>query len=225
MIELKNIKKKYDRIIFDDFNLTIQDNRITCILGESGVGKTTLLKMIAGLTDYSGTITGVKKIAYIFQEDRLIPSLTVYQNLKLVCPNVSDEKIDEMLDHLKILDKKNTYPLRLSGGESKRVSIARAFLYDGEIILMDEAFSSLDLSLKLNLIDFFIGLWKQKPKTVLFVTHDIDEALLLGQQILILKNGTLSHKMDLDIEYPRSLMNLDQPRKEIISKLTNPLRD
>ncbi len=225
MIELKNIKKKYERIIFDDFNLTIQEDRITCILGESGVGKTTLLKMIAGLTDYSGTITGVKKIAYIFQEDRLIPSLTVYQNLKLVCPNVSDEKIDEMLDHLKILDKKNTYPLKLSGGESKRVSIARAFLYDGEIILMDEAFSSLDLSLKLNLIDFFIGLWKQNPKTVLFVTHDVDEALLLGQQILILKNGHLCHQMALDIEYPRSLMNLDQPRKEIITKLTNPLRD
>lgn len=225
MIELKNINKKYDHTIFKDFNLTIQDDRITCILGESGVGKTTLLKMIAGLTDYSGTITGIKKIAYIFQEDRLIPSLTVYQNLKLVCPNASDEKIDEMLDKLKILDKKNTYPLKLSGGESKRVSIARAFLYDGEIILMDEAFSSLDLSLKLNLIDFFIGLWKQKPKTVLFVTHDVDEALLLGQEILILKNGALCHKMDLNVEYPRSLMNLDQPRKEIITKLTNPLRD
>lgn len=220
MIKLNNIVKKYDKIIFENLSLAIPEQKITCILGESGVGKTTLLKMIAGLTDYEGSITGVSKLAYIFQEDRLIASLTVYQNLKLICPSSSDEDINQMLQKLKILDKKNAYPLTLSGGEAKRVSIARAFLYDGDIILMDEPFASLDLSLKLDLMDYFIELWLKSPKTVLFVTHDVDEALLLGQEILILKNGSFCHKYIKNDEFPRSILSDNGLRQKIILNLT-----
>ncbi|MDE7161210.1 MAG: ATP-binding cassette domain-containing protein, partial [Anaeroplasmataceae bacterium] len=168
MIKLTNITKRYEeKIIFDHFSLELPENKITCILGESGVGKTTLLNMIAGLTAFQGHIEAPEKISYIFQEPRLIPNLTVKENLKLVSKLSEDEEIHTLLSILEIEDKIDTYPNQLSGGEAQRVSIARAFLYDGDMILMDEPFSSLDLSLKYRLICYFSFLWKQCPRTVL----------------------------------------------------------
>lgn len=221
MIECKDISKKYDKIIFDHFNLTIPEHSITCILGESGVGKTTFLKMIAGMIPYQGTITGVEKISYIFQEVRLIPHLTVYENLKLICPKLTDEEILGVLKEFKIEDKINHYPKQLSGGEAKRVSIARAFLYDGSIILMDEPFASLDLSLKLDLISYFSKHWLEKKKTVIFVTHDIDEALLLGHSILLLKDGKMSLEMEIKNDFPRKLTEFTEQRNQLIKILLN----
>ncbi|MDE7384401.1 MAG: ABC transporter ATP-binding protein, partial [Anaeroplasmataceae bacterium] len=206
MIKLIDICKKYDEhVIFDHFTLEFPKNKITCILGESGVGKTTLLNMIAGLTNYNGSIEGIEKLSYIFQEARLIPSLTVKENLKFVSPEASDERIEEILSKLEILDKKDTYPTKLSGGEAQRVSIARAFLFDAPIILMDEPFSSLDLSLKYKLISYFSSLWNMDKKTVLFVTHDIDEAILLADDIFILKDGNISKTYHIDSSLPRTL--------------------
>lgn len=107
MINLKNITKKYeDKVIFENFNLSIPQNKITCILGESGVGKTTLLNMIARITEYQGEISLVDKIAYIFQEPRLIPSLTVEENLKFIAPLAKVEEIDALLSILEIKEKR-----------------------------------------------------------------------------------------------------------------------
>ena len=220
MIKLIDVCKRYDeRIIFDHFNLEFSKDKITCILGESGVGKTTLLNMISGLTNYNGKIEMEGKLSYIFQEARLIPSLTVKENLKFTSPEVTDDRIDELLLRLEILDKKDTYPTKLSGGEAQRVSIARAFLYDAPIILMDEPFSSLDLSLKYKLISYFSNLWNTNRKTVVFVTHDIDEALLLAEDILILKNGIISKNFHIDEGLPRKLSEQENIRKEIIQSI------
>ncbi|MDE6407671.1 MAG: ATP-binding cassette domain-containing protein [Anaeroplasmataceae bacterium] len=220
MIKLIDICKKYDEhIIFDHFNLEFPKDKITCILGESGVGKTTLLNMISGLTSYKGKIESGDKISYIFQEARLIPSLTVKENLKFTSPEASDERIEELLTRLEILDKKDTYPTKLSGGEAQRVSIARAFLYDADIILMDEPFSSLDLSLKYKLISYFGDLWNLTKKTVIFVTHDIDEALLLSDDILLLRDGRIEKKYHTDSDLPRKLEEQENLRKEIIKEI------
>lgn len=219
MIELKDITKKYDKIIFDHFNFSIPKNCVTCILGESGVGKTTLLRILAGLTAYTGSITGIENVSYIFQEERLIPNLTVLQNLALVCPNALEEDIKMMLSKFKIEDKINCFPKQLSGGEAKRVSMARALLYDAPILLLDEPFSSLDLSLKLELIQYLFDYLKENPKTVVFVTHDIDEALLLGNDIWILKNGKMKHAMTLTDFIPRDLQSLMNLHIELINEL------
>ncbi|MDE6655770.1 MAG: ABC transporter ATP-binding protein [Anaeroplasmataceae bacterium] len=220
MIKLIDVCKKYDeQIIFDHFNLEIPKDKITCILGESGVGKTTLLNMISGLTNFNGKIEFDGKISYIFQEARLIPSLTVKNNLKFISPEATDEQIDEILRQLEILDKKDTYPTKLSGGEAQRVSIARAFLYDAPIILMDEPFSSLDLSLKYKLISYFSKLWNENKKTVVFVTHDIDEAVLLADDILILKNGSIKKQFHIEASLPRNIANQDGIRKEVIQSI------
>ncbi|MCM1557094.1 MAG: ABC transporter ATP-binding protein [Anaeroplasma bactoclasticum] len=217
MIKLYEVCKRYDeKVIFDHFNLEFPKDKITCILGESGVGKTTLLNMISGLTSYNGKIEVDGKISYIFQEPRLILSLTVKENLKFTSPEVTDEQIDEILLRLEILDKKDTYPAKLSGGEAQRVSIARAFLFDAPIILMDEPFSSLDLSLKYKLISYFSNLWNANKKTVVFVTHDIDEAVLLAEDILVLKNGAIALNYHIDESLPRKLSNQEVIRRKII---------
>lgn len=220
MINLKNITKKYeDKVIFENFNLSIPQNKITCILGESGVGKTTLLNMIARITEYQGEISLVDKIAYIFQEPRLIPSLTVEENLKFIAPLAKVEEVDALLSILEIKEKKKSYPRHLSGGEQQRVSIARAFLYDAPLILMDEPFSSLDLSLKYRLIRHFAILWKQTKKTVLFVTHTIDEALWLANEIVILSKGRIVKQYSLDTDIPRALTENEELRTEIVCEM------
>lgn len=219
MIKIENLSKAYDKTLFDHFNLEISTSKITCILGASGVGKTTLLNCIARLTSFQGKIQVDGKISYIFQEPRLIPNLTVQENLKFTSPNVSDEEVTQMLSQLDIIDKKDSFPRQLSGGEAQRVSIARAFLYGAPNILMDEPFSSLDLSLKYKLITYFSTLWNTTHPTVVFVTHNIDEALLLANDIYLLKEGILSKKYHIDSGLPRSLTEQDELRKIILNDI------
>lgn len=221
MLKFKNITKHYqDQTVFENFTLEIPDCQITCLLGASGVGKTTLLKMISGLEPFQGQIENApKKVSYIFQEDRLLPNLTVQENLRFVCPNISEERFTEVMTLLEIEDKAHRYPPQLSGGEAKRVSIARAFLYDGDVFLMDEPFSSLDLSLKLRLIESFSKIWSLNQKTVLLVTHDLDEALLLGHQIIILRQGTIANRFETHEGLPRNIKNNTALRSKIVEAL------
>ena len=211
MIQIKNLTKRYGNLtVYENFNLDIKDGEVTCILGESGCGKTTLLNCIAGLTDYEGEITQVK-CSYIFQTPRLVPYLTVGGNLKLIC---KDEKaIDEALEKVRLTDKKNAYPVALSGGQAQRVSIARAFLYGGEVILMDEPFTSLDLKLKKEISELFLQIQSESRRTALFVTHDVDEALSLAHRIIAINGG----KAVLDISTAGT--DKDELRKRLISVL------
>ncbi len=186
-MKIQNLTKRYGHLtVYENFNLELSEGEITCILGESGCGKTTLLNCIAGLTDYDGEITKVK-CSYIFQSPRLVPNLTVGGNLKLIC---KDEKaVDAALEKVRLSDKKNAYPVSLSGGQAQRASIARAFLFGGEVILMDEPFSSLDLKLKNEICELFLQIQKESGRTALFVTHDVDEAVNLAHRIIVLNGG------------------------------------
>ncbi|MBV1759019.1 MAG: ABC transporter ATP-binding protein [Dethiosulfatibacter sp.] len=195
MIKLKKIYKKFeDKVIFEDFSLDIEEKNITCILGPSGIGKTTLLKLISGLSkvDY-GIITGLsdKRCSFIFQEHRLVPWLNVYDNIDYILKGVyPDQKSrDDIIRHhlmmVGLSDDMKSYPDNLSGGMKQRLSIARAFAYPSDILLMDEPFNSLDTSLKLSVIESFKRLWNESDKTVIFITHDIDEAVLLSNTLHI----------------------------------------
>ena len=195
MIKLKKIHKKFeDKVIFENFSLEIEEGKITCILGPSGIGKTTLLKLISGLTkvDY-GIITGLtdKKCSFIFQEPRLIPWLTAHANvdyvLKDVYPDISyrDSIIRHYLMMVGLSDNMNSLPDTLSGGMKQRLSIARAFAYPSDILLMDEPFNSLNINLKMSVMESFKRLWSESDKTVIFITHDIDEAVLLSNTLHI----------------------------------------
>lgn len=189
MIKIKNLTKKYGELtVYDNFNLELKDGEITCILGESGCGKTTLLNCIARLTEYDGEISEVK-CSYVFQSPRLVPNLTVAGNLKLIR---KDEKaIDGILEKVRLTDKKNACPVELSGGQAQRAAIARAFLYDGDFILMDEPFFSLDLKLKKEISELFIKIQRDSGRGALFVTHSADEALDIADRILVINGGAI----------------------------------
>ncbi len=190
MIEIKNLYKNYDKkVVYDGFNLQIEDNKILAVLGESGSGKTTLLNCIANLTDYSGKVTGeITPISMVFREDRLIPNLTVSQNLKLVCPNMD---VEAELKNVGLSGEETVYPKTLSAGMSKRVSLLRAFGYPSKLLLMDEPFANLDVALKYSLIEMVKTAQAQSPRTVIAVTHDVKEAVTLADRIVVLAHGKI----------------------------------
>lgn len=194
-LTLSNIDKQFgNQQIFSDFSISFEEGRITCILGRSGCGKTTLLNIIGGLTaPDSGKLSGFddRRFSYVFQETRLLPWKTVEGNIDFVLDhNVPEQKrkshINNLLHMVKMADDAHLYPSQLSGGMSQRVSIARAFAVQSDIILMDEPFAGLDVSLKKTFIERFIEIWKSDRRTVICVTHDIDEALMLGSRVIVL---------------------------------------
>lgn len=194
-VEIKGLIKNYDSTeVFGGLNLTVKANKVTVIMGASGSGKTTLLNCIAGLTPYDGEISGVNGASFVFQEDRLVPFMSVYENLdftlqKSVKKAERKEKILAMIKSVGLEDKINSIPDELSGGQKKRVSLARAFLSDSNLILMDEPLNSLDLGLKIKIAQLIETLTEKYNKTVIFVTHDIDEALTIADEIVVIGNG------------------------------------
>lgn len=194
-IRIDSLGKSFgDMTVFRDLSFEVPEKRITALLGPSGCGKTTLLNILSGtLKADGGKIQGTRgrRISYLFQEPRLLPWKTVLGNLEFVLkgswePAVMRARIMKFLDLVGLLGKENLYPWQLSGGMKQRVALARAYAFPSDIILMDEPFQALDLNLKLSLLKAFVPLWVEEPRTALFVTHDIQEAILLGHSIVLL---------------------------------------
>ncbi len=223
MIRLKEIRKSFgDLTLFEGLNLEIPSGEVSVLLGPSGCGKTTLLNMLSGLqVPDSGSIEGVgeRRISYLFQEPRLIPWLTIRQNLEFVLEGVSNETdggsyretAENALKRVGMADFVDSYPRELSGGMRQRAVIARAFTYPGEILLMDEPLQALDLARKLDLVDWFLSLWSEKAPTTLFVTHDIQEALVLGDSITVVSSPPGKIQLQLENPLPRGERSLTDP--------------
>ncbi len=189
-MKLVHISKNYgETAALKDISLTIGAGEITAVLGESGAGKTTLLNVIARNVSYTGTVEGAGRVSYLFQSPKLLPNLTVEKNLKFVLDKNDWGKIPLMLEKVGLAGKESVLPHRLSGGERQRVAIARAFLFPHDVLLMDEPFSSLDLSLKKSLLSLTGELWRENKETVVFVTHDVHEAVLLAHRAVLLHKG------------------------------------
>ncbi|HRT48322.1 MAG TPA: ATP-binding cassette domain-containing protein, partial [Bacteroidales bacterium] len=193
-LEVKGLHKRYGEVeIFRDFSISFTEGMITCILGPSGCGKTTLLNILGKIIPPDGgTLAGFdgKIVSYIFQEPRLLPWKSVRGNIEFVLdrnllPEERKKITDRFISLVELEDFADYYPAKLSGGMRQRVSIARAFAYPSDIILMDEPLKGLDIKLKLNLIQTFSRIWQEDRRTVIFVTHDVDEALLLGNEIVV----------------------------------------
>lgn len=192
MIEIRKLCKSYDgKVIYRELNLIIPEQTISCIIGPSGCGKTTLLKMLSGLETFDeGEILGTtgKKKAFVFQEDRLMPWLSVKENIEYVlaswCSKDEMEKqISQILKLLKLSEEENVLVQKLSGGMKRRVAIGRALAFESEILLLDEPFKGLDDDLKWHVINGILAYLKEKPRTVICVTHDKEVAMHLGHLI------------------------------------------
>lgn len=206
-MKIKISKSFQEEILFDNFTLEIIDNKINVLIGPSGCGKTTLLNCIANLCEYSGEITPkYESIGYVFQEPRLFPYLNILKNLLII--NDDEEKVKHFLKQFNVDNLINKYPHQLSGGEKQRISLIRAFLRNNDLILMDEPFKSLDINLKLNLVDMIYDLYKLTNKTIILVTHDLDIALFLGHYIHVLsRKVTVLRKT---IENPYTFQELNE---------------
>lgn len=219
MIEIKNFSKSYGgNSVYEHFDLSLEEGKITCILGASGSGKTTLLNAVAGLIKAEGELPKLK-CSYIFQNSVLVPNLTVRKNLGLVCGD--ENQTDEMLEKIGLGGKAQKYPVNLSGGEARRVAIARAFLYKSDILLMDEPFSSLDIKLKYAMLGLFFEIWRRDGRTVLMVTHDVDEAVSAAQRIIILSHGKIAADLSPGEDVPRKPADCAPLREKTVELLLN----
>ncbi len=219
-LELENICIDFREIaLYRDFSIGFDEGKITCILGPSGCGKTTLLNIIGNIVKPDrGNLSGFegKIISYIFQDPRLLPWKTVKGNIEFVLgKEIPPEEREQLADHfirlVELDDFAGYYPSKLSGGMRQRVSIARAFAYSSDIILMDEPLKGLDIKLKLNLIKTFSRIWEKDKRTVIFVTHEVDEALLLGNEIIVLSKPPAEILTHLSMEIPLGDRSLDSP--------------
>jgi NitT/TauT family transport system ATP-binding protein len=205
-------------IALKDINLDIEQGQFVCLLGPSGCGKSTLLNAIAGFSlPSSGTITADSKLVtgpgpergMVFQEYALFPWMTVEKNIafgleiKGMPQAEIDAKVAQLLAMLSLSDFRNRFPKDLSGGMRQRVAIARVLALDSPIMLMDEPFGALDALTRRNLQDELLRIWAELKKTIIFVTHSIEEAIYLADRIVVMTYRPGTVKRDMLVELPR----------------------
>ena len=204
----------------NDINLSIAPGTFNCIIGPSGCGKSTLLNMAAGLMGpsqgdvlYFGSpvVAPNQRVGYLTQQSLLLPWRTVEKNVGLALEIRGVERgrrrqmVSDMLERVGLAGMGDRYPAQLSGGMQRRVSIARTLIYEPETLLMDEPFGALDAQLRLGLQRQLLSLWERDKKTVLFVTHDLEEAMFLGDSIIVFgaSPGRIVHIEKVDFPRPR----------------------
>lgn len=216
-------KKENSVTAIENITLNIKDGEFVCLVGPSGCGKTTLLRILAGLENQSSGDFTIEKSdkdrpnqSMVFQERGIIPWLTVEENvafglnMRHLPKPIVKERTAYFLNKVGLTKFAKTYPKELSGGMNQRVSIARAFANDPEILLMDEPFGALDEQNKYILQEELLSIWSETKKTVLFITHSIDEALFLSDRILLMsaQPGKIIEEIRIDLLRPRKLEDI-----------------
>jgi NitT/TauT family transport system ATP-binding protein len=242
-LELDRVTRTYRRTggelvhAVSEVSLTIEPHEFVCVIGASGCGKTTLLQLIAGLLQSSsGTIRlGGRDVigpsperGLVFQKDSVFPWMRVIDNAAygLACRGVPKEErlaiARKYLNHVGLEHVQSSWPRELSGGMLKRVAVATVFANSPELLLLDEPFGSLDYVTRLQLHRVLLTLWDEYRPTVVFVTHDVDEALLLADRILVMREGRVIDDRRLDVPRPRTVESLASPgplmEKEVLLK-------
>ena len=233
-LKIDNVRKVFstrngEMVALNGVNLDIYENEFICVVGPSGCGKSTLLNIIAGLTDAtSGTVycngkavsgTGTDR-GVVFQQYALFPWLTVKKNVMfaLEMKGVKGKQAQDLaMQYLAKVDLEkfaDHYPKELSGGMKQRVAIARAYAADPEVLLMDEPFGALDAQTRTQLQSELLETWERDQKTCFFITHDVDEAIILAQRVIIMsaRPGRIKDIVDIDFPYPRTQETKMTPR-------------
>lgn len=221
MLKVIGLKKYYNhRKILSDLSFEVGENEIAAIVGPSGCGKTTMLNIISGLEkEYIGYVEKTSgKIGYVFQEDRILAWLTVAENIKIVNQKGSDKEVQYYIDLVGLNGYEKFYPDELSGGMKQRCAIARALYFGSDFLLMDEPFKSLDYILKQKMLADLLKIHKVQKNSILMVTHDIDEALTVGDKILVLQKNPCKLVREINLKEMKKdeKLNLEEIRKEIL---------
>lgn len=210
-MKIVGLNKSYGDIrIFENFCIEFEQMKTTAVMGASGVGKSTLLNVIAGLTDYSGSIEKEGEISVIFSEPALLKNLSVVKNLEYAVAHaypggkIPEDKLEEVLEAVELADRKDALPYELSTGMAQRVALARGFLYPSRYIVMDEAFRGLDTALKVRLKRYFLKLSEMNPRTVVMITHDLDEALSLSDRVVVFDSHPVRIALDISLSSDKS---------------------
>ena len=222
-----------------DIDIRIEEGEFVSLIGPSGCGKTTLLRIISGLEKPSGGKILIDsqdvdepwlQVGLVFQEFALFPWRTVRENIEFglemkgISPEERGKKAAEYVSWFGLDDFGNRYPKELSGGMKQRVAIARTLINDPKIILMDEPFGALDSQTRLSQEEFLLNLWDRTKKTILFVTHNVDEALSLSQKVIVFSRrpGTVKKIFSIALDYPRDVNSdvFNGVRREIVEYLT-----
>ncbi len=223
--ELRDINKWYGRHhVLKDDSLTVGRGEIVALIGRSGSGKSTVLRVLAGLSkDHTGerVVAGAPAIA--FQEPRLFPWRDVRTNVVygLTRTRLSRAeavtRADQALADVGLADRADVWPLTLSGGQAQRVSLARALVAEPELLLLDEPFGALDALTRLSMRTLLLDLWREHGFGVLLVTHDVDEAVALADRVLVLEDGRVIHTLEIDD--PRQSTPSERHRAELLDRL------
>lgn len=211
---LSSVTKAFDKEILNNFTINFKEGKTTVLLGPSGCGKTTIINLLLGLIKPDeGEIIADRtaKVSVVFQEDRLLENITVLQNLLTICKN--EKMCEEILYTLGIAEAANKYPNQLSGGMKRRVALARAMAFNGDLFILDEPFKGIDISLKQKVIEEIKKV--VNGKTCVIITHEIteaavfDEVVILGQNPLIIKETLVLDETENPEELIREYLECD----------------
>jgi NitT/TauT family transport system ATP-binding protein len=227
---LQNVSHSYGSVfVLNDLNLTVNPGEVVMLVGPSGCGKTTILNLLSGhINPTAGTIQREGVIRTVYQHDGLFPWLTVSENILMGLRDTADEgkrksELDGLIQLIHLEGFEDHYPHQLSGGMRQRVELARVLAGDSDILLMDEPFSALDYQTRLRMRRELVRLLEKIPRTVVFVTHDIEEAAQLADRVLVLSNRPATICRELRIESPRPRGLTDnttiEAMKEILKEL------
>jgi len=201
-----NLSRHFDgRPVLEGLDLEIAPGEFVALIGRSGSGKSTLLRILSGLDqEYAGEVRHPGRTAVAFQEPRLLPWRRVLDNVALGLPD-DDPKAAarQALDEVGLAERAGAWPLTLSGGEAQRVSLARALVRRPDLLLLDEPFGALDALTRLSVHRLVLDLWQRHRPSVLLVTHDVDEALVLADRVVVLADGVLIDDVACDLGRPR----------------------
>lgn len=215
------MRRNEELLVLDDIDLTVKPGEFVCILGPSGCGKSTLLNIVAGFEKPSSgrvTIEGEEvtgpdpRRVFVFQEYGIFPWASVWDNVALGLRNMTDkrkqqETVEYYINLVGLGGFETSYPRELSGGMKQRVEVARALAVSPDVIYMDEPFGALDSLTRLTMRSELIRIWQAEEKTILFVTHDVDESIQLAERIVVISDrpGRIAEIVDVDLPHPRDL--------------------
>ncbi|WP_430377546.1 ABC transporter ATP-binding protein [Streptomyces sp. B1-3] len=207
-VRVEGLTRSFDgRPVIDDLRLDVRPGEFVALLGRSGCGKSTLLRILAGLDrDIEGTVLVPRRKAVAFQAPRLMPWKKVWRNVLLGLPGKPARAVaDQALEEVGLGHRSDAWPKTLSGGEAQRASLARALVREPDLLLLDEPFGALDALTRIKAQRLVGELWQRRGCAVLLVTHDVEEAVLLADRVLVMDEGVIAHEQEIDLDRPRDI--------------------